>query len=245
MKEQLQQLKRGITEIISEQELIDKLSKKKHLRIKYGVDPTSPDLHLGHTVLLRKLKQFQDFGHTIVFLIGDFTAQIGDPSGQDKTRPVVTEEKILENAKTYQEQVFRILDKNKTEVVYNSSWLKALGIKGLLELSSQATVAQMLHRADFTERFKNEVDITMLEFLYPLLQGYDSVAVKADVELGGSDQKFNLLMGRTIQRKYGQEEQVVMMMPLLVGTDGVKKMSKSYKNYIALNDTPKDNVHPG
>ncbi|MBU0952269.1 MAG: tyrosine--tRNA ligase [Elusimicrobia bacterium] len=239
-KEFLQKIKRGTVEIISEEELSARLSKKKHLRIKLGVDPTSPDLHLGHTVLLRKLRQFQDFGHTVVFLIGDFTAQIGDPSGQDKTRPIMTEEKILENAKTYQEQVFRILDKNKTEVRFNSEWLNALGVKGILKLASKYTVARMLERDDFSQRFKNNTPITTLEFMYPLLQGYDSVALKADIELGGNDQKFNLLVGRELQRDDGQEAQVVMTMPLLVGTDGVKKMSKSYKNYVALNDTPKD-----
>jgi len=239
-KDFLQQIKRGVVELISEQELLDKISKKKHLRVKLGVDPTSPDLHLGHTVLLRKLRQFQDFGHTIVFIIGDFTAQIGDPSGQDKTRPIITEEKILENAKTYQEQVFKILDKSKTEVRYNSEWLNKLGVKGILKLASKYTVARMLERDDFSQRFKNNTPITTLEFMYPLLQGHDSVEVNADVEMGGNDQKFNLLVGRELQRDAGLEAQVVMTMPLLVGTDGVKKMSKSYKNYIALNDTPKD-----
>ncbi len=236
----LTELKRGVSEIISEEELKVKLSRKTHLRVKFGVDPTAADLHLGHTVLLKKLRFFQDNGHKVIFIIGDLTARIGDPSGQTKTRPMISEKEILENAKTYQEQVFKILDKEKTEIVYNSHWLYPLGLQGLLELSKNVTVAQMLHRADFKERFKNDVDITILEFLYPLIQGYDSVAIKADIELGGTDQKFNLLMGREIQRAYAQEPQVVIMMPLLIGTDGVRKMSKSYGNYIALNDTPKD-----
>ncbi|MFN3967183.1 MAG: tyrosine--tRNA ligase [Endomicrobiia bacterium] len=239
-KEFLTKLKRGVSEIISEEELLVKLSRKTPLRVKLGVDPTAPDLHLGHTVLLRKLRFFQDNGHKVIFIIGDLTARIGDPSGQTKTRPMMSEKEILENAKTYQEQVFKILDKEKTEVVYNSHWLYPLGLQGMLELAKNVTVAQMLHRADFKERFKKDIDITILEFLYPLIQGYDSVAIKADIELGGTDQKFNLLMGREIQRAYGQEPQVVMMMPLLIGTDGVKKMSKSYGNYIALNDKPKD-----
>ena len=239
-KEFLSKLKRGVSEIISEEELLEKLSRKTPLRVKLGVDPTAPDLHLGHTVLLRKLRFFQDNGHKVIFIIGDLTARIGDPSGQSKTRPMMSEKEILENSKTYQEQVFKILDKEKTEVVYNSHWLYPLGLQGILELSKNVTVAQMLHRADFKERFKKDIDITILEFLYPLIQGYDSVAIKADIELGGTDQKFNLLMGREIQRAYNQEPQVVIMMPLLIGTDGVKKMSKSYGNYIALNDTPKD-----
>jgi len=233
-------LKRGTSEIISEQELNTQLNRNNPLRVKVGVDPTSPDLHLGHTVILRKLKLFQDYGHKVIFIIGDLTARIGDPSGQDSTRPILSEDKVLENAKTYQEQLFKVLDKDKTEVVYNSEWLIPLGLQGILELAKHSTVAQMLHRADFNERYKNGVDITILEFLYPLVQGYDSVAVKADVELGGSDQKFNLLMGREIQQAYGHKPQIVMMMPLLVGTDGTKKMSKSYNNYIALNDSPKN-----
>ncbi|MDI6641702.1 MAG: tyrosine--tRNA ligase [Elusimicrobiota bacterium] len=236
----LEKLKRGIVNIVSEEELTKKLSEKKRLRIKFGIDPTSPDLHLGHTVLLRKLRLFQEYGHKIIFIIGDFTARIGDPSGQDKTRPIMTEAEILKNAKTYQEQVFKILDESKTEIVYNSSWLFSLGLQGILELSRHVTVAQMLHRADFKKRFEKEIDITILEFLYPLLQGYDSVAIKSDVELGGTDQLFNLLMGRQIQSTFGQDPQVIITLPLLVGTDGKMKMSKSYKNYIALNDTPKE-----
>ncbi|MCX5781545.1 MAG: tyrosine--tRNA ligase [Elusimicrobia bacterium] len=236
----LSKIKRGATDIISEKELIKKLSEKKTLRIKLGVDPTSPDLHLGHTVLLNKLKTFQDLGHQIIFIIGDLTARIGDPSGRSETRQVMSEEDVMKNAKTYQDQLFKILDKSKTEVVYNSSWLFPLGLNGLLDLAGKYTVARMLERDDFEKRYKNDSPISVVEFLYPLLQAYDSVAVKADVELGGNDQKFNLLLGREIQRDFGQDPQVVLTMPLLEGTDGVRKMSKSYGNYIALNDTPKD-----
>lgn len=233
-------IKRGTNEIISEEELVKKLNSGKKLRIKLGVDPTAPDLHLGHSVIINKLKTFQDLGHTIVFLIGDFTARIGDPSGRSATRPMMTEEQIMANIKTYQDQVFKILDKDKTEVVFNSKWLNTLGIEGLLKLASKHTVAQMLVRDDFEKRFKADIPISIVEFMYPLLQAYDSVALQADVELGGNDQKFNLLLGRDMQRDAGQEPQVVITMPLLVGTDGVKKMSKSYKNYIALNDKPQD-----
>ena len=233
-------IRRGTNEIISEEELIKKLNSGKKLRIKLGVDPTAPDLHLGHSVIINKLKVFQDLGHQIVFLIGDFTARIGDPSGRSATRPMMTEEQIMKNIKTYQDQVFKILDRDKTEVVFNSKWLNALGIEGLLKLASKHTVAQMLVRDDFEKRFKADIPISIVEFMYPLLQAYDSVALQADVELGGNDQKFNLLLGRDMQRDAGQEPQVVITMPLLVGTDGVKKMSKSYKNYIALNDKPQD-----
>ena len=233
-------IKRGTNEIISEEELVKKLNSGKKLRIKLGVDPTAPDLHLGHSVIINKLKTFQDLGHQIVFLIGDFTARIGDPSGRSATRPMMTEEQIMKNIKTYQDQVFKILDKDKTEIVFNSKWLNALGIEGLLKLASKHTVAQMLVRDDFEKRFKADIPISIVEFMYPLLQAYDSVALQADVELGGNDQKFNLLLGRDMQRDAGQEPQVVITMPLLVGTDGVKKMSKSYKNYIALNDKPQD-----
>lgn len=233
-------IRRGTNEIISEEELIKKLNSGKKLRIKLGVDPTAPDLHLGHSVIINKLKVFQDLGHQIVFLIGDFTARIGDPSGRSATRPMMTEEQIMKNIKTYQDQVFKILDRDKTEVVFNSKWLNALGIEGLLKLASKHTVAQMLVRDDFEKRFKADIPISIVEFMYPLLQAYDSVALHADVELGGNDQKFNLLLGRDMQRDAGQEPQVVITMPLLVGTDGVKKMSKSYKNYIALNDKPQD-----
>lgn len=236
----LAQIRRGTNEIISEEELVKKLNSGKKLRIKLGVDPTAPDLHLGHSVIINKLKTFQDLGHQIVFLIGDFTARIGDPSGRSATRPMMTEEQIMKNIKTYQDQVFKILDREKTEVVFNSKWLNALGIEGLLKLASKHTVAQMLVRDDFEKRFKADIPISIVEFMYPLLQAYDSVALHADVELGGNDQKFNLLLGRDMQRDAGQEPQVVITMPLLVGTDGVKKMSKSYKNYIALNDKPQD-----
>ncbi len=240
IQEALSLIRRGTNEIISEEELAKKLSSGKKLRIKLGVDPTAPDLHLGHSVIINKLKVFQDLGHQIVFLIGDFTARIGDPSGRSATRPMMSEEQIMTNIKTYQEQVFKILDKEKTEVVFNSKWLNALGIQGLLKLASKHTVAQMLVRDDFEKRFKADIPISIVEFMYPLLQAYDSVALNADVELGGNDQKFNLLLGRDMQRDAGQEPQVVITMPLLVGTDGVKKMSKSYKNYIALNDKPQE-----
>lgn len=238
--EQLRVILRGVSDIVSVEELREKLQKKKQLTVKLGVDPTAPDIHLGHTVILRKLRQFQDLGHKVVFIIGDFTARIGDPSGRDTTRPILSEEEILANAKTYTQQVFKILDKDKTEIVYNSQWLYPLGIDGLLQLCSKYTVARMLERDDFSQRYKNNVPITILEFIYPLLQGYDSVAVRADVELGGNDQKFNLIVGRELQKDAGMEPQVIITMPLLEGTDGVRKMSKSYKNYIALNDTPKD-----
>ena len=240
IQEALSLIRRGTNEIISEEELAKKLSSGKKLRIKLGVDPTAPDLHLGHSVIINKLKVFQDLGHQIVFLIGDFTARIGDPSGRSATRPMMSEEQIMTNIKTYQEQVFKILDREKTEVVFNSKWLNALGIQGLLKLASKHTVAQMLVRDDFEKRFKADIPISIVEFMYPLLQAYDSVALQADVELGGNDQKFNLLLGRDMQRDAGQEPQVVITMPLLVGTDGVKKMSKSYNNYIALNDKPQD-----
>lgn len=240
VEEAISKIRRGTNEIISEEELKKKLSSGKKLRIKLGVDPTAPDLHLGHSVIINKLKVFQDLGHQIVFLIGDFTARIGDPSGRSATRPMMTEEQIMKNIKTYQDQVFKILDREKTEVVFNSKWLNALGIEGLLKLASKHTVAQMLVRDDFEKRFKADIPISIVEFMYPLLQAYDSVALQADVELGGNDQKFNLLLGRDMQRDAGQEPQVVITMPLLVGTDGVKKMSKSYNNYIALNDKPQD-----
>jgi len=240
MLEALSQIRRGTNEIISEEELKKKLSSGKKLRIKLGVDPTAPDLHLGHSVIINKLKTFQDLGHQVVFLIGDFTAKIGDPSGRSATRPMMTEEQIMKNVKTYQDQVFKILDKSKTEVVFNGKWLSALGIEGLLKLASKHTVAQMLVRDDFEKRYKNDVPISIVEFMYPLLQAYDSVVLKADVELGGNDQKFNLLLGRDMQRDDGQEPQIVITMPLLEGTDGVRKMSKSYNNYISLNDAPNE-----
>ncbi len=231
-------LLRGVKDLISKEELLQKLKSKKSLRIKLGVDPTAPDLHLGHTVILNKLRQFQNLGHTIVFIIGDLTAQIGDPSGQSATRPKLEVEAILANAKTYQNQVFKILDPQKTELRFNSEWLEPLGTKGLLNLSFHYTMQRILERDDFAKRLKEEKPIALAECFYPLLQGYDSVAVKADLELGGTDQRFNLLVGRELQRDFNQEAQVVMTLPLLVGTDGVKKMSKSYGNYIALNESP-------
>jgi tyrosyl-tRNA synthetase len=240
MTDALSQIRRGTNEIISEEELKKKLSSGKKLKVKLGVDPPAPDLHLGHSVIINKLKVFQDLGHQVIFLIGDFTAKIGDPSGRSATRPMMTQDQILNNVKTYQEQVFKILDKDKTEVVFNSKWLSELGIEGLLKLASKHTVAQMLVRDDFEKRYKADVPISIVEFMYPLLQAYDSVALQSDVELGGSDQKFNLLLARDMQRDNGQEPQVVITMPLLEGTDGVRKMSKSYNNYISLNDKPQD-----
>lgn len=238
----LSRLSRGTTEIINQEDLKRKLetSRKRGvpLRIKAGFDPTAPDLHLGHTVLLRKLRLFQDFGHEVYFLIGDFTAQVGDPTGRDQLRPKMDEQAIQANAKTYERQVFKILDPKKTRVVFNSQWLSRLSAKEILELSAHSSVAQMLARADFKKRFEEGREISLLEFFYPLLQGYDSVFLKADVELGGSDQKFNLLMGRQIQESQGQSPQVVLMTPLLEGTDGVKKMSKSLGNYIGINEPP-------
>jgi len=238
--EQWQKITRGASEIISEKELKVKLEKGKPLRIKLGVDPTAPDLHLGHLVALRKLKAFQDLGHQIEFLIGDFTARIGDPSGRSESRPKLNAKQVWDHAKTYQEQVFRVLDKEKTHVVFNSAWLNAMGIEGIFDLQRRTSVAQMLKRADFAKRFEDDQHISLLELVYPILQGYDSVALQADVELGGTDQKFNLLMGRELQLEHAQEPQVVMMMPLLEGLDGVKKMSKSYGNYVAFNDSPTD-----
>jgi tyrosyl-tRNA synthetase len=239
MNEMLEEIKRGTNEIISLEKLEKKLASGKKLRIKLGIDPTTADLHLGHTVIINKLKTFQDLGHHIIFLIGDFTARIGDPSGRSEMRPVITEEQIKTNAQTYTEQVFKILSRDKTEVVYNSKWLSELGVKGLLNLAAKSTVAQMLVRDDFRKRYKKDNPLSIVEFIYPLLQAYDSVVLNADVELGGSDQKFNLLLGREIQRDYEiKDTQIVITMPLLEGTDGVKKMSKSYKNCIALNDLP-------
>jgi tyrosyl-tRNA synthetase len=238
--EQWQKITRGCAEIISEKELRAKLEKGTPLRIKLGVDPTAPDLHLGHLVTLRKLRAFQDLGHQIEFLIGDYTARIGDPSGRSESRPKLSVAQIEAHAKTYQEQVFRVLDKDKTHVVYNSIWFTAIGDDGIFDLQRRTTLAQMLKRADFAKRVEEEQPISLLELLYPVLQGYDSVALHCDLELGGTDQKFNLLMGRELQLEHAQEPQVVMMMPLLEGLDGVKKMSKSYGNYVAFNDTPLD-----
>jgi tyrosyl-tRNA synthetase len=229
---------RGSDEIIPLDELKVKLKKGKPLKIKAGFDPTAPDLHLGHTVLINKLKQLQDLGHEILFLIGDFTAMIGDPTGKSATRPPLSDEQIQENSKTYQDQVFKILDKNKTQVVFNSHWMKKLTSADMIKLASQQTVARMLERDDFSKRYKSGQGISIHEFLYPLVQGYDSVALEADVELGGTDQKFNLLMGRELQKNNNQEPQIILTMPILEGLDGVQKMSKSLKNYIAIDDSP-------
>lgn len=240
MKESFKILERGSSEIISAKELEQKLQKGTPLRVKLGVDPTSPDLHLGHTVVLNKLRQFQDLGHTIVFIIGDLTAMVGDPSGQTVTRPRLSPDEIKRNAQTYQDQVFMVLDRSKTEVRFNSEWLRPLGLDGLLELGFHYTLQRIMERDDFTKRLKDGKPIALTESFYPLLQGYDSVAVRSDVEIGGTDQKFNLLVGRELQRDYGQEPQVVLTLPLLIGTDGTKKMSKSYGNHVALNDPPRE-----
>lgn len=231
-------LKRGVDEILVEDEFIKKLEEGRPLRIKAGFDPTAPDLHLGHTVLINKLRQFQELGHEVLFLIGDFTGMIGDPTGKNQTRKPLTPEDVAENAKTYQEQIFKILDKDKTQIVFNSTWLNELGAAGIIQLAAQQTVARMLERDDFSKRFKGNQPIAIHEFLYPLIQGYDSVALKADIELGGTDQKFNLLMGRELQKSHDQTPQVVMMMPLLEGLDGVQKMSKSLGNYIGVDEPP-------
>ena len=232
----LELIKRGADELLVESELIAKLKEGRPLRIKAGFDPTAPDLHLGHTVLLNKLRQFQDLGHHVQFLIGDFTGMIGDPSGKNATRPPLTREQIVENAKSYEAQVYKVLDAGRTEVCFNSSWMNALGAAGMLRLASHYTVARMLERDDFSKRYAAQQSIAVHEFLYPLCQGYDSVALKADVELGGTDQKFNLLMGRELQNDYAQRPQCVLMMPLLEGLDGVNKMSKSLGNYIGVNE---------
>lgn len=240
-REQLELLKQGTVDFISENDLIKKLEKNKPLVIKFGADPTRSDLHLGHTVPLNKLRQFQRLGHKIQFLIGDFTAMIGDPTGRNETRPPLSREQIEENAKTYVEQVFKVLDGDKTEVVYNSHWFQKMTPADFVRLTGQYTVARMLERDDFTKRFKNQIPISMHELLYPLCQGYDSVHLKSDVELGGTDQKFNLLVGRELQKSYGQsEQQVVLTTPILEGLDGVNKMSKSLDNYISIVDSPKD-----
>lgn len=238
VEEQLALIKRGAEEVLVEAELVEKLKRGQPLRIKAGFDPTAPDLHLGHTVLINKLRQFQDLGHQVIFLIGDFTGMIGDPSGKSATRPPLTREQVLENAETYKSQVFKILDPARTEVAFNSSWLDKLGPADFIRLASQYTVARMLERDDFHKRYSTSQPIAIHEFLYPLVQGYDSVALKADVELGGTDQKFNLLMGRELQRGYGQEPQNIVTMPLLEGLDGVKKMSKSLGNYIGIQEAP-------
>ena len=238
--EKLEILKRGVEEIIPEKGLEKKLNKNKPLIIKAGFDPTAPDLHLGHTVLINKFKQFQDLGHQVIFLIGDFTGMIGDPSGVSETRPILTVEQLKKNSETYQEQIFKILDKKKTKIEFNSSWFKKMTSVELINLSSKMTVARMLERDDFSKRYKGNKPISIHEFIYPLVQGYDSFELKSDVELGGTDQKFNLLVGRDIQKSFGMEEQIIMTLPILEGTDGVKKMSKSLNNYIGLKESPND-----
>ena len=238
VEEQLALIKRGAEELLVESELIEKLKRGQPLRIKAGFDPTAPDLHLGHTVLINKLRQFQELGHQVIFLIGDFTGMIGDPSGKSATRPPLTREQVLENAETYKTQVFKILDPAKTEVAFNSTWMDQMGPADFIRLTSQYTVARMLERDDFDKRYTTNQPIAIHEFLYPLVQGYDSVALRADVELGGTDQKFNLLMGRELQRGYGQEAQCILTMPLLEGLDGVKKMSKSLGNYVGIQEAP-------
>ncbi|MFA5113982.1 MAG: tyrosine--tRNA ligase [Candidatus Margulisiibacteriota bacterium] len=234
----LELIKRGASELIPEEELSAKLQKGRPLKIKWGADPSAPDIHLGHTVILNKLRQFQDLGHEVIFIIGDFTARIGDPTGKSETRKPLTEEEVAKNAKTYQDQVFRILDPQKTKVVYNSHWLKKLTIEDTIRLAGKYTVARMLERDDFMNRFEKERPISIHEFLYPLIQGYDSVEVKADVEVGGTDQKFNMLVGRELQREFNEEPQVILTLPLLEGTDGVQKMSKSLGNYIGITEPP-------
>ncbi len=238
--ESMQIIKRGTEEILLEEGLIKRLERGKPLKIKAGFDPTAPDLHLGHTVLINKLRQFQDLGHEVMFLIGDFTAMIGDPTGKSSTRPPLTREEVLENAKTYEHQVFKILDAEKTTVFFNSSWMGEMSAADMIQLSAKHTVARMLERDDFSKRYKGGQSISVHEFLYPLVQGYDSVAMQADVELGGTDQKFNLLVGRQLQESYGQEPQVCLTMPILEGLDGVQKMSKSLGNYIGITDAPDD-----
>lgn len=234
----LEQIKRGCEELLIEAELVEKLKSSRPLRIKAGFDPTAPDLHLGHTVLLNKLRQFQELGHQVIFLIGDFTGLIGDPTGKNTTRPPLTREQVAANAKTYAEQVFKILKPELTEVRFNSEWMEQLGAAGMLKLAASHTVARMLERDDFSKRFRSNQPIAIHEFLYPLMQGYDSVVLEADVELGGTDQKFNLLMGRELQKQHGKSPQVVLMMPLLEGLDGVNKMSKSLGNYVGINEAP-------
>ena len=240
MQDALQEIKRGADELLVEAELVEKFKTGRPLRIKAGFDPTAPDLHLGHTVLLNKLRQFQVLGHQVVFLIGDFTGMIGDPTGKNTTRPPLTPEAVAENAKTYQEQVFKILDPALTEVRFNSEWMNGMGSVGMIRLAATHTVARMLERDDFHKRYTSQQPIAIHEFLYPLIQGYDSVALKADVELGGTDQKFNLLMGREMQKHHGQAPQCILTMPLLEGMDGVNKMSKSLGNYIGINEPPQE-----
>jgi tyrosyl-tRNA synthetase len=240
MKEDLNQIKRGIDELISEDELLAKLKSKKQLIVKAGFDPTAPDLHLGHTVLINKLRHFQQLGHHIIFLIGDFTGMIGDPSGKNKTRPALDEVQIKENAKSYEKQVFKILDPKLTHVRFNSEWSNKLGAEGIIKLASQYNLARMLERDDFSKRYKSNQTIALHEFLYPLIQANDSIALEADIELGGTDQKFNLLVGRELQRSFGQEPQVVITVPILEGLDGKNKMSKSLDNYVGIDEAPNE-----
>ena len=240
MKENLNLIKRGIDELISEEELLAKLKSKKQLVVKAGFDPTAPDLHLGHTVLINKLRHFQQLGHQIIFLIGDFTGMIGDPSGKNKTRPALDEAEIKENAKSYEKQVFKILDPKLTHVRFNSEWSNKLGAEGIIKLASQYNLARMLERDDFSKRYKSNQTIALHEFLYPLIQANDSIALKADIELGGTDQKFNLLVGRELQRAFGQEPQVVITVPILEGLDGKNKMSKSLDNYVGIDEAPNE-----
>src|SRR5471032_2131796 len=238
LEQALATIARSADEIIKREDLAERLKSGRPLRIKAGFDPTAPDLHLGHTVLLNKMRQFQDLGHQVIFLIGDFTGMIGDPTGKSATRPPLTREQVLDYAETYKAQVFKILDPAKTEVAFNSTWMDQMSPADFIRLSSQYTVARMLERDDFDKRYKTNQSIAIHEFLYPLVQGYDSVALRADVELGGTDQKFNLLMGRELQRGYGQEPQCILTMPLLEGLDGVKKMSKSLGNYVGIQEAP-------
>lgn len=241
LQTQLETIKRGAIEVLPEEELIGKLRKNRPLRVKAGFDPTAPDLHLGHTVLIQKMKQFQDLGHDVIFLIGDFTGMIGDPTGKSETRRQLTREEVARNAETYKEQIFKILDPGKTIVEFNHRWMEKMDAAALIEVAGKYTVARMLEREDFKQRYQKQQPISIHEFLYPLIQGYDSVALEADVELGGTDQRFNLLMGRELQREYGQDAQVVLTMPLLEGLDGVQKMSKSLGNYIGINE-PADDI---
>ena len=238
IEDQLKLIKRGCDELIVEAELREKLKSGRRLRVKLGMDPTAPDLHLGHTVVINKLRQFQDLGHQVQFLIGDFTGMIGDPSGKNETRPALTREQILHNAKTYQDQVFKILDANRTQILFNSKWSDELGASGLIRLAGKWTVARMLERDDFAKRYAGRQPIAIHEFLYPLMQGYDSVAMQSDVELGGTDQKFNLLVGRELQKDYGQSQQCILTMPLLEGVHGSEKMSKSLGNYVGISEPP-------
>jgi len=244
VKKQLEIIKRGVAELVPENELVEKLKKSvktgQPLHIKLGLDPTAPDIHLGHTVVLQKLRQFQELGHNVTIILGDYTARIGDPTGKSETRKQLSEEDVRANAATYQDQIFKILDKSRTKVVFNSQWLAPLTFADVIGLAAKYTVARMLERDDFNKRFHSELPISIHEFFYPLMQGYDSVALKADVELGGTDQKFNLLMGRHLQKEYGQEPQVALMMPILEGLDGVQKMSKSLGNYIGITEAPRE-----